>query len=193
MKIVFAVLAAMVIFNANAQRVSRRMYDRPSPTNSFKLCGVTMPPRYTQELYEKREKITEEFRERLAALDAEADSQWRETLTEAQNEALREASRLQEQAFAEAQAKSQRAYEELCLFTNRANYVASDFTDRRRREVTYKEGLTFKGEKVIKSVFYSTERGKVKVEMLYTIDDKGREKKQRIDFDEIVKRMKGGK
>lgn len=181
-----------------ALRLSRRVPMRvlQASTNCEVICGVKMPPMYTQSLWERRQEILDRRRKALEAfqkefedLHAVAQTTYYESLNEEQRKAMAELSRLQEQAFGEARAKAHRRHEELVAITNRANYIKREWHEKRRSEYEFHEGLFWLDEPVFKETVSRAEKGKQVVHILYTRGKNGKERRHRYEPDAIRREL----
>ena len=155
------------------------------PTNCAVVCGVTMPPKYQEELWLKREELCREWIDRMNAAIGEIDRMvndiYESSLTAAQRDALAqdEAERIAEAD--RVRAERQRRKWELEAITNRVQWVKREWKDRRRTEIEYHPGLKWMDSEIVKEVVQTSESGRVKVHFLYTADGK----KHRYDPDTI--------
>ena len=193
-----ALLAACTAIAAPAGRslATRNRATRPvpatrfvHPTNCAVVCGVTMPPKYREEMWLKREELRRRWVEKMNAaldeIDRMANDIYESSLSAAQRNALAqyEAERLAEAE--KVQAKRQRRKRELEAITNRVQWVKREWKDRRRTEIEYHPGLKWLDSDIVKEVVQTSESGSVKVHFLYTADGK----KHRYDPDAIAAQL----
>lgn len=193
-----ALLAAFAAFAAPSGR-SLAVRDRAPgrarttrfvhPTNCAVVCGVTMPPKYREEMWLKREELSRKWIEKMNAALDEIDRMekdiYESSLTAAQRNALAqyEAERLA--AADRVRAKRQRRKWELEAITNRFQWVKRKWKDRRRTEIEYHPGLKWLDSDIVKEEVQTSESGRVKVHFLYTADGK----KHRYDPDAIADQL----
>ena len=196
--LVVSAVCLMATVAVAAPRLSRRVPMRvpQASTNCEVICGVKMPPMYTQSLWERRQKILdrrvkalEAFQKELEDLHIVAQTIYQDSLNEEQRKAMRELSRLQEQAFGEARAKAHRRHEELVAITNRANYIKKEWHEKRRSEYEFHEGLFWLDEPVFKETVTRAEKGKQVVHILYTRGKNGKERRHRYEPDAIRREL----
>ena len=193
-----ALLAACTAIAAPAGRslATRNRATRPvpatrfvHPTNCAVVCGVTMPPKYREEMWLKREELRRRWVEKMNAaldeIDRMANDIYESSLSAAQRNALAqyEAERLAEAE--KVQAKRQRRKRELEAITNRVQWVKREWKDRRRTEIEYHPGLKWIDSDIVKEEVQTSEYGSVKVHFLYTADGK----KHRYDPDAIAAQL----
>lgn len=178
--------------------LSRRVPMRvpQATTNCEVICGVKMPPMYTQSLWVRRQEILdrrvkalEAFEKELKVLHIVAQTTYQDSLNEEQRKAMAEFSRLQEQAIGEARAKAHRRHEELVAITNRANYIKKEWHEKRRSEYEFHEGLFWLDEPVFKETVSRAEYGKQVVHILYTRGKNGKERRHRYEPDAIRRNL----
>lgn len=193
-----ALLAACTAIAAPAGRslATRNRAPRPvpatrfvHPTNCAVVCGVTMPPKYREEMWLKREELRRRWVEKMNAaldeIDRMAKDVYESSLSAAQRNALAqyEADRLAEAE--KVQAERQRRKWELEAITNRVQWVKREWKDRRRTEIEYHPGLKWLDSDIVKEEVQTSESGRVKVHFLYTADGK----KHRYDPDAIADQL----
>lgn len=193
-----ALLAACTAIAAHAGRslATRNRATRPvpatrfvHPTNCAVVCGVTMPPKYREEMWLKREELRRRWVEKMNAaldeIDRMAKDIYESSLSAAQRNALAqyEAERLAEAE--KVQAECQRRKCELEAITNRVQWVKREWKDRRRTEIEYHPGLKWLDSDIVKEEVQTSESGRVKVHFLYTADGK----KHRYDPDAIAAQL----
>lgn len=162
-------------------------------TNETVVMGVKMPPRFTAEQWAEREAMRARQIAETEAFDARVEEGWRAGLTERQRWALREQSATNELMRVAAEAARRRRRAEARAFVlERGKWTAAEFEDRRRKVTEFREGLTWEGERVVRLETIRAERGRVKLDVLVTLDAKGRERRRRIDFAAIAKMAEGG-
>lgn len=160
-------------------------------TNSCKIGGVMFPPLYTQELFRQREELITRYREDMKRIEAEARRIYDESLTDTHRKILQEISRQQEEEFGRMRAKAAARNAELVAITNRKAYVVKEYHEKRRSEYHYQpKSLYWLGDEVFKETVTRAEKGKVVVNILYTRDKDGKEKRHRYDPESIERRLR---
>ena len=169
-------------------------YVRPAhPTNCEVICGVKMPPKYSQRLWQKHQELHQKYVAERKKLDRIADDEYLSALTDEQREALRKLSAMQERRYGEMMARQKARQDELVAITNRAAYIKKEWHEKRRSEYEFHEGLYWLDEPVIKETVSRTENGKIVVHILYTRGKNGKEKRHRYDPAAIVRQLEGVK
>ena len=163
------------------------------PTNCEVICGVKMPPKYSQRLWQKRRELREKFFADFKRLESIADDEYHAALTDEQREALRKLSAMQERQYGEMMARQKARQDELVAITNRAAYIKKEWHEKRRSEYEFHEGLYWLDEPVFKETVSRTENGKIVVHILYTRGKNGKEKRHRYDPAAIVRQLEGVK
>ena len=157
-------------------------YVRPAhPTNCEVICGVKMPPKYSQRLWQKHQELHQKYVAERKKLDRIADDEYHSALTDEQREALRKLSAMQERQYGEMMARQKARQDELVAITNRAAYIKKEWHEKRRSEYEFHEGLYWLDEPVFKETVSRTENGKIVVHILYTRGKNGKEKRHRYD------------
>ena len=186
-------LAFASMANAAMPRLSARMpgdYVRPGhPTNCEVICGVKMPPKYSQQMWQKLQELHEKYVAERNKLYRIADDEYRAALTDEQREALRKLSAMQEREYGEMMARQKARHDELVAITNRAAYIKKEWHEKRRSEYEFHEGLYWLDEPVFKETVSRTENGKIVVHILYTRGKNGKEKRHRYDPAAIVRQL----
>ncbi len=187
--VVGAVCLAAVVAVAAPRPESLRLPSGPL-TNSFEIAGVMFPPLYTQELFRQREELITRYREDMKRIEAEARRIYDESLTDTHRKILQEISRQQEEEFGRMRAEAAARNAELVAITNRKAYVVKEYHEKRRSEYHYQpKSLYWLGDEVFKETVTRAEKGKVVVNILYTRDKDGKEKRHRYDPESIERRL----
>lgn len=183
--VVGAVCLAAVVAVAAPRPERLRMPSGPL-TNSFEIAGVKFPPRYTEEQFRMRKAAFEALHQELKRIDALAEDTFQSQLTDEHRKVLREISRQAEEEIGRRNAEADARNAELVAITNRKAYVVKEYHEKRRSEYHYQpESLYWMGGEVFKETVTRAEKGKVVVNILYTRDKDGKEKRHRYDPDAI--------
>ena len=163
------------------------------PTNSATVCGVKMPPKYSQQMWQKLQELHEKYVAERKELNRIANDEYHAALTDEQREALRKLSAMQEREYGEMMARQKARHDELVAITNRAAYIKKEWHEKRRSEYEFHEGLYWLDEPVFKETVSRTENGKIVVHILYTRGKNGKEKRHRYDPAAIVRQLEDPK
>ena len=187
--VVGAVCLAAVVAVAAPRPERLRMPSVPL-TSSFEIAGVKFPPRYTEEQFRMRKVAFEALRQELNRVSALAEETFQSQLTDEHRKILQEISRQQEEEFGRMRAEAAARNAELVAITNRKAYVVKEYHEKRRSEYHYQpKSLYWLGDEVFKETVTRAEKGKVVVNILYTRDKDGKEKRHRYDPESIERRL----
>ena len=187
--VVGAVCLAAVVAVA-APRSPRLRMPIVSLTNSFEIAGVKFPPRYTEELFRMDREAFETYQQERKRIAALAEETFQAQLTDEHRKVLREISRQAEEEIGRRNAEAAARNAELVAITNRKAYVVKEYHEKRRSEYHYQpKSLYWLGDEVFKETVARAEKGKVVVNILYTRDKDGKEKRHRYDPESIERRL----
>jgi hypothetical protein len=187
--VVGAVCLAAVVAVA-APRPERLRMPSGSLTNSFEIAGVKFPPRYTEEQFRMCEDAYKALKQELKRISALAEETFQAQLTDEHRKVLLEISRQQEEDIGRMRAEAAVRNAELVAITNRKAYVVKEYHEKRRSEYHYQpKSLYWLGDEVFKETVTRAEKGKVVVNILYTRDKDGKEKRHRYDPYSIERRL----
>ena len=189
--LVFSVFAALMPTSGRQGSVPNHTFTHP--TNSATVCGVKMPPKYSQEIWQKLQELHEKYVAERKELNRIANDEYHAALTDEQREALRKLSAMQEREYGEMMARQKARHDELVAITNRAAYIKKEWHEKRRSEYEFHEGLYWLDEPVFKETVSRTENGKIVVHILYTRGKNGKEKRHRYDPAAIVMQLEDPK
>lgn len=188
--VVGAVCLAAVVAVAAPRPERLRMPSVPF-TNSFEIAGVKFPPRYTEVLFRMRQEAFAAFQQEIKRIAALAEETYQAQLTDEHRKVLREISRQAEEEIGRRNAEVAARNAELVAITNRKAYVVKEYHEKRRSEYHYRpESLYWMGGEVFKETVTCAEKGKVVVNILYTRDKDGKEKRHRYDPESIERRLR---
>ena len=180
--LVASVVCLMATVAFAAPRPERLRMPSGPLTNSFEIAGVKFPPRYTEEQFRMRKDAYEALHQELKRIDALAENTFQLQLTDEHRKVLLEISRQQEEEFGRMRAEAAARNAELVAITNRKAYVVKEYHEKRRSEYHYQpKSLYWMGGEVFKETVTRAEKGKVVVNILYTRDKDGKEKRHRYD------------
>ena len=188
--LVVSAVCLMAALAVAATRPERLRIPSDPLTNSFEIAGVKFPPRYNEEQFRMRKVAFEALHQELKRIDALAEETFQSQLTDEHRKVLLEISRQQEEEFGRMRAEAAARNAELVAITNRKAYVVKEYHEKRRSEYHYQpKSLYWLGDEVFKETVTRAEKGKVVVNILYTHDKDGKEKRHRYDPYSIERRL----
>lgn len=189
--LVVSIVCLMATVAVAAPRTERLRMPSEPLTNSFEIAGVKFPPRYTEEQFRMRKVAFEALHQELNRISALAEETFQSQLTDTHRKILQEISRQQEKEFGRKRAEAAARNAELVAITNRKAYVVKEYHEKRRSEYHYQpKSLYWLGDEVFKETVTRAEKGKVVVNILYTRDKDGKEKRHRYDPESIECRLR---